>query len=74
MSGASTTGYSVSVTSKGADKTVFTVTNAGGVVKRTCDQKGKGGCPDDGDLQGTAGWELVGRPVAVPCVPHLVFF
>jgi len=49
VSGASATGYSVAVTSKGSDKTVFTVTNTGGVVKRTCDQKGKGGCPDDGN-------------------------
>ena len=27
----------------------FTVTNNGGVVTRTCDQHGKGGCPDDGN-------------------------
>jgi type IV pilus assembly protein PilA len=45
------TGYSVSVTSKGSDHTVFTVTNNGGSVSRTCGpaaNQGKGGCPDDG--------------------------
>ncbi|HEY7074573.1 MAG TPA: prepilin-type N-terminal cleavage/methylation domain-containing protein [Solirubrobacteraceae bacterium] len=42
------TGYSVSVQSKGSHKTTFTITNNGGVVSRTCDQKGQGGCADDG--------------------------
>jgi type IV pilus assembly protein PilA len=42
------TGYSVVVTSKGSDGTKFTITNTAGVVTRTCDKQGKGGCPDDG--------------------------
>jgi type IV pilus assembly protein PilA len=45
-------GYTVSVTSKGSDHTVFTITNAAGTVTRTCGpdaNKGKGGCPDDGN-------------------------
>jgi type IV pilus assembly protein PilA len=45
------TGYSVSVTSKGADKNVFTITNSGGTVTRTCtgaNGLGKGGCPSSG--------------------------
>ncbi len=41
------TGYSVSVTSKSNDATVYTITNAAGVVTRSCDDPGKGGCKDD---------------------------
>ncbi|HEY7074574.1 MAG TPA: prepilin-type N-terminal cleavage/methylation domain-containing protein [Solirubrobacteraceae bacterium] len=44
----SATGYSVSVQSKGSDKTTFTVSNAGGVVTRTCDKPDTGGCPTGG--------------------------
>jgi type IV pilus assembly protein PilA len=43
------TGYSVTVQSKGSDQTKFTITNNAGVVTRSCDQHGKGGCPDDGN-------------------------
>ena len=38
------TGYSVSVTSRSSDATVYTITNAGGVITRTCDDPGRGGC------------------------------
>jgi type IV pilus assembly protein PilA len=48
VSGASTTGYGVSVTSKSNDATVYTITNAAGVVTRTCDDTGKGGCSSSG--------------------------
>jgi type IV pilus assembly protein PilA len=51
VSGQSTTGYSVSVNSKGSDKNVFTITNTGGTVTRTCtgaNGLGKGGCPAGG--------------------------
>jgi type IV pilus assembly protein PilA len=41
-------GYTISVKSKGSDGTVFSITNTAGSVSRSCDQKGKGGCPSDG--------------------------
>jgi len=44
----SATGYSVSVTSKSNDATVYTITNTAGVVTRTCDDNGKGGCSASG--------------------------
>ena len=50
-SGTSKTGYTVTVTSKGNDATTFSITNANGVVTRTCGpaaNKGKGGCPSSG--------------------------
>src|SRR4051794_14140736 len=42
--------YTISVLSKGADATRFTITNTGGIVPRGCTTAsfGKGGCPDDG--------------------------
>jgi type IV pilus assembly protein PilA len=51
VAGATATGYSVSVTSKGSDHTVFTITNTGGQVTHSCTvaNHGKGGCPDDGN-------------------------
>ena len=48
VSGASATGYSVAVTSKSNDATVYTIANAAGVVTRTCDDTGKGGCSSSG--------------------------
>jgi type IV pilus assembly protein PilA len=42
------TGYDVRVTSKSNDATVFTISNRAGVVTRTCDDTGKGGCPTSG--------------------------
>ena len=42
------TGYTISVTSKSSDKTVFSITNNAGTVTRSCDQKSKGGCPASG--------------------------
>ena len=42
------TGYTVAVTSRSNDATVYTITNAAGVVTRNCDDKGKGGCPTSG--------------------------
>ena len=44
----SATGYSVNVTSKSNDATVYTISNAAGVVTRTCDDSGKGGCSASG--------------------------
>ena len=46
----SATGYGVAIESKGSTKTKFSITNAAGVVSRTCPAAsfGKGGCPDDG--------------------------
>ena len=41
-------GYTISVESKGNDKTKFSITNTAGTVTRDCDQKGKGGCPSTG--------------------------
>jgi type IV pilus assembly protein PilA len=40
----SDTGYTVAVTSKGSNTVTYTITNADGVVTRTCDKVGKGGC------------------------------
>jgi type IV pilus assembly protein PilA len=48
----SKTGYSVSVTSKSNDATVYTISNAGGVVTRTCDDHGSGGCKSAADAAG----------------------
>ena len=48
VSGQSKTGYTVSVQSKSNTGTTFTITNAGGVVSRTCDKPGKGGCSASG--------------------------
>lgn len=44
VSGQTTTGYAVTVTSRGADANTFTITNAAGTVTRTCTTIGKGGC------------------------------
>jgi len=52
VTGQSKTGYSVSVTSKSNDATVYTIENAGGVVKRTCDDHGSGGCKATADAAG----------------------
>ena len=41
-------GYSVAVTSNSSDATVYTISNKAGVVTRTCDDTGKGGCPTNG--------------------------
>jgi type IV pilus assembly protein PilA len=43
--------YSISTTSKGSHANVFTISNAAGVVTRSCTTTGTGGCPS-----GTAGW------------------
>ena len=49
-----TTGYEVTVESKGNNKNVFKITNSGGNVTRTCGtkadftKKGEGGCPTGG--------------------------
>ena len=42
------TGYTLSVTSKGSDQTVFSITNTAGTVTRTCDKPSKGGCSATG--------------------------
>jgi type IV pilus assembly protein PilA len=42
------TGYDVTVTSKSNDATKYTISNRDGVVTRTCDDTGKGGCPTSG--------------------------
>jgi len=44
------TGYTIDVKSKGSTGTKFTISNAAGVVTRTCPDasKGKGGCPSSG--------------------------
>jgi type IV pilus assembly protein PilA len=44
VTGASATGYTVTVTSKSSDATKYSITNTGGTVTRTCDDPGKGGC------------------------------
>jgi type IV pilus assembly protein PilA len=44
----STTGYTLTVTSKSSDAGNFTITNAGGVVTRTCSKPDTGGCPSNG--------------------------
>jgi type IV pilus assembly protein PilA len=48
VAGNNDTDYTVSVTSKSNDSTVYSITNTGGVVTRTCDDPGVGGCKDDG--------------------------
>jgi type IV pilus assembly protein PilA len=45
---ASLTGYDVDVVSKSNDATKYTISNAAGVVSRTCDDSGKGGCSASG--------------------------
>jgi type IV pilus assembly protein PilA len=45
----SDTGYTVSVTSKGSHKVVFSINNNGGTVSRTCDQASTGGCSSNKD-------------------------
>ena len=45
-------GYSVSVTSKGSHKVVYTITNTGGVVTRTCAPVDTGSCAKTPDAQG----------------------
>jgi type IV pilus assembly protein PilA len=52
VSNPTATGYSVSVTSKSNDATVYTITNNNGVVTRTCDDHGKGGCKAAADGAG----------------------
>jgi len=47
-SGQSTTGYTLTVTSKSSDAGQFTISNAGGVVTRTCSKPNTGGCPSSG--------------------------
>jgi type IV pilus assembly protein PilA len=45
------TGYTISVDSKGSDKNVFSITNSGGTVTRSCTGTGgagKAGCPATG--------------------------
>ena len=42
--GADTTKYTISVTSKSADGTKYSITNTGGTVTRACDKPSKGGC------------------------------
>jgi type IV pilus assembly protein PilA len=52
VSGQSKTGYTVSVTSKSNDATVYTISNNAGVVTRTCDDHGSGGCKATADAAG----------------------
>jgi type IV pilus assembly protein PilA len=47
------TGYTVSVTSKSNDATVYSITNNAGTVTRSCDDPGKGGCKAAGGGAGT---------------------
>jgi hypothetical protein len=42
----------VSVTSKSNDATVYTISNNAGVVTRTCDDHGSGGCKATADAAG----------------------
>jgi type IV pilus assembly protein PilA len=44
----SATGYEIGIESKGANKNVFKIKNAAGVVTRACTEGGKGGCPAGG--------------------------
>ena len=44
VTGQSTTGYTVTVTSKGKSADTFSITNAGGSVTRDCTTHGTGGC------------------------------
>jgi type IV pilus assembly protein PilA len=48
LSDLSATGYTVAVTSKSNDATVYKITNTAGVVSRTCDDSNKGGCNSSG--------------------------
>ncbi len=43
-----TTGYEISVTSKGSGSNVFKIKNTGGTVTRTCTTVNTGGCPSSG--------------------------
>jgi type IV pilus assembly protein PilA len=52
VGGQSKTGYTVSVTSKSNDATVYTISNNAGVVTRTCDDHGSGGCKATADAAG----------------------
>jgi type IV pilus assembly protein PilA len=45
-------GYTVSVTSKGTHKVVYSITNTAGVVKRTCAPVDTGSCAKTADAQG----------------------
>ena len=47
VSGQTTTGYTLVVTSKGADQNTFTITANNGTVGRSCTTGGKGGCPSN---------------------------
>jgi type IV pilus assembly protein PilA len=49
----SKTGYTVSVTSESNDATVYSITNTAGVVTRSCDDPGKGGCKQGAGNAGT---------------------
>jgi type IV pilus assembly protein PilA len=42
------TSYTLTVQSKSSDAGHFTISNAGGVVTRTCDKPNTGGCPSNG--------------------------
>jgi len=48
VDGSAGTGYTLTVKSKSADQTVYTITNAAGTVTRTCDKPSKGGCSATG--------------------------
>ena len=43
-----TTGYTVSVKSKGTNAVTYTIANTAGVVDRSCAPSSKGGCPSSG--------------------------
>ena len=44
VAGQTATGYNVTVQSKGKGQITYTITNANGVVTRTCSSAGNGGC------------------------------
>jgi type IV pilus assembly protein PilA len=48
VTGQSTTGYTITVTSKSSDVGAFSITNSGGTVTRSCTKPNKGGCPSNG--------------------------
>ena len=48
----SATEYTVDVTSKGSNTVKYSINNKDGVVTRTCDKHGKGGCADTADTAG----------------------
>jgi type IV pilus assembly protein PilA len=48
VTGASTTGYTLTVTSKASGNPTFSVKNTGGTVTRTCSAADKGGCNSTG--------------------------